>query len=292
MNPKKLACCAATALLLWGLYCLTEEAQAAEKPPAKPQTDAERLRGPWRGIGQWQYGEEEAADGTGFFVFTDKEVKIPTQVFAYKLDPAKTPKQMDLALAFDEDAWRIEGIYRFEGERLWICMALRSKCPRPDAFETKKGDGRSLVLLERAKPYADGRPPVIPKGFQLADRRLTEELRKKALQTAQLIDAKKYAEFLEEIFSPEELKEMLKREKATLQEHVKQLPAERWPAMASILKALEKKIPLVNETGTQAFFDVRDIHFNGSPPQIALPFRKVDGKWRLSSRKAEPDEGK
>ena len=56
------------------------------------------------------------------------------------------------------------GVYKFDGDTLMVCIGNRGQA-RPDAFETKLGDDRTLYILKRMKS-ADGpatRPTTTPR---------------------------------------------------------------------------------------------------------------------------------
>jgi uncharacterized protein (TIGR03067 family) len=74
---------------------------------------------------------------------------------AVKLDPSRSPKEIDLTGADGPGKGRtLKGIYKLENERLTICLPEGEKkfapdTPRPTGF--KGGEGRSLLVLEKRK---------------------------------------------------------------------------------------------------------------------------------------------
>jgi uncharacterized protein (TIGR03067 family) len=64
----------------------------------------------------------------------------------YKLDPTSNPSQIDLC------GGSYPGIYRLEGNRLTICLTMKTGGPRPNDFTCKPGSGKLLWTLVRKKP--------------------------------------------------------------------------------------------------------------------------------------------
>ena len=63
------------------------------------------------------------------------------KLWAYRIDPAQSPKQIDVTTQFDTV---LKGIYTFEGDRLLVCVAKQEDDPRPTAFEASDGSDRIL----------------------------------------------------------------------------------------------------------------------------------------------------
>ena len=64
------------------------------------------------------------------------------------VDPAKSPKQIDITREFGTTKKTALGIYSLDGKTLKICADDSGK-ERPTAFETKKGVHVSIVVLEK-----------------------------------------------------------------------------------------------------------------------------------------------
>jgi len=87
---------------------------------------------------------------------TDAHVKMNVGVrqlrAVYVLRPAKSPREIDLEAIDDSGKDRpkrmTRGIYRWEGERLTLCLGDADQ-PRPADFTTSPGTGRILLVLER-----------------------------------------------------------------------------------------------------------------------------------------------
>lgn len=309
---KTSACLRSRALVVvLFLLLLPSHAPAAQEPAATQQglagtahsesktdkalNDARRLGGHWVVVKMRCTGSPEFKPASDVqFVFTEKEVKytVPRGPIAalyllssdktiggrYRLDPEKTPRHIDVAGQFGT----VVGIYRFEGERLWLCMAGGYGGLRPDSFDTKMNDLRVLVLLERGKPNVAGLPSYIHPGYRLADKALTAELRKRAAEAVALIEAKRYGEFCREFMEPCELEKKLKTSGKTLDDIANDV-RHKAPLRALVLTlgTLQNKTPVVNVLGPEARFDLRDTHFDGAPLRPEMTFIKVDGKWRI-----------
>ena len=91
------------------------------------------------------------------------------RISAIRIDPSKTPFEIDVTTHFDEV---LKGIYQFNGEELVICLAKREDLDRPTEFKAPTGSGDILFRLAMAKPEAPVRtsepvarrpsPPVDP----------------------------------------------------------------------------------------------------------------------------------
>jgi uncharacterized protein (TIGR03067 family) len=69
----------------------------------------------------------------------------------YRLDPSKTPKQIDQRFTGGSiGPWIAKGIYELEGDTLTICYG-GPNVPRPTEFSTDPGDGRSMRVHRRIK---------------------------------------------------------------------------------------------------------------------------------------------
>ncbi|HTI49992.1 MAG TPA: TIGR03067 domain-containing protein, partial [Planctomycetaceae bacterium] len=66
---------------------------------------------------------------------------------AFSIDPTQYPKGIEISTQRKKDGW---GIYRFDEERLVICLSDPDESERPDAFSAKQGSKRTLMVLTRA----------------------------------------------------------------------------------------------------------------------------------------------
>ncbi len=70
------------------------------------------------------------------------------RIWAYKIDPARSPKQMDVTTQFDTV---LKAIYRFEGDEFLFCVAKTEDDARPTTFEAPSGSDRMLYRLKMVK---------------------------------------------------------------------------------------------------------------------------------------------
>ena len=68
---------------------------------------------------------------------------------AIRLDPSKTPSEVDVTTQFDEV---LKGIYQFSGDELVLCLAKRDDQDRPTVFSAPTGSGDMLFRLKMASP--------------------------------------------------------------------------------------------------------------------------------------------
>ena len=146
MSPKSFAICCFALALVWPPFVAADD---------KPADDAKAIQGTW----QMTHSEEE-----GVKMPTDRVkecvcvldngklvMKYQGKIMAegtYKIDPAKTPRQIDM-IQNDEVG---RGIYKLEKDRLTICAsAFPSNKTRPDEFSTKAESRTMLLILERQK---------------------------------------------------------------------------------------------------------------------------------------------
>ncbi len=106
------------------------------------------------------------------------------RVASLRLDPSKTPSQIDVTTQFDEI---LKGIYKFDGDQLWLCLAKRGDEARPTDFESSSGAGRVLFQLKMVKPE----PPVERRPtFAERARERDEQIRQKLLGSWSYLDSK------------------------------------------------------------------------------------------------------
>lgn len=167
----------------------------ADRRPTEAELRRERdlLGGNWRIDSIEDNGERLAADMVREKVAEDGLVRIGVrgmsitsprderkQLWAYRIDPTRTPRQMDITTQFDTV---LRGIYTFEGDRLLICVAKSEEAPRPTAFEAPQGSKQMLYRLRMIKDElpvvkrvstpapAAPQPPPQPTPEELARRR-------------------------------------------------------------------------------------------------------------------------
>ncbi len=70
------------------------------------------------------------------------------RISALRIDPSKTPSEIDLTTQFDEV---LKGIYRINGDELSICLAKRDGDERPTEFHAPLGSNDALLRLKMAR---------------------------------------------------------------------------------------------------------------------------------------------
>jgi uncharacterized protein (TIGR03067 family) len=128
--------------------------------------DAKQLQGEWQAVESHAEGivrgKNDPAVAGLRFVFKGNELIVPhpkpkgePRRKTYKLDSAKSPKEIDLT-SHDgvESGQTTAAIYKLEQDRLTVCMPYFGNDPsaRPNEFRATTDDGRMLVILERVKP--------------------------------------------------------------------------------------------------------------------------------------------
>jgi uncharacterized protein (TIGR03067 family) len=94
-------------------------------------------------------GSRLVVKGRGYTVTLGEQVLKVT----FKLDPAKTPKALDLTY-WDEatEGRRFQGIYKLEGDTVTMCRPTRPEGERPTGFAAPADSGLVLIVLRRERP--------------------------------------------------------------------------------------------------------------------------------------------
>jgi uncharacterized protein (TIGR03067 family) len=155
-----------------------EQAMAVGK---QTKSDQDKIQGTWRvvnfclpGVKQdemlaaiWDHFKKQTTTFSGDEVHID--TGIPNQSVEparFKLSPEHGPKQIDLIALRDannpkDNLWG-PGIYKFEDDKLWVCIAPPGG-KRPSDFSTKDGaDQSGLLVLERVPGKANYQGPAVP----------------------------------------------------------------------------------------------------------------------------------
>ena len=69
---------------------------------------------------------------------------------AYKLDPSKNPKAIDLTTA-DKEKMMTAAIYELDGDTLKICWSEKDPDQRPTKFASDADSGQTMIVLKRVK---------------------------------------------------------------------------------------------------------------------------------------------
>jgi RNA polymerase sigma-70 factor (ECF subfamily) len=151
----------ALAVLGLGAGGLAYRALAADKPGAPKEgaakTDLEKLQGTWVAVSLESGGgkaAEEEVKGLTLVVKDDKATMTSpdgrTDDGVLKLDPGKTPKEIDLVVNEGGQDKAHPGIYKLEGDTLTLCVS-HPPDERPGAFATKDGARFPIVAVFKKK---------------------------------------------------------------------------------------------------------------------------------------------
>ena len=126
--------------------------------PAELKRDRDLLGGRWRILSIQDDGETLGAELIRSKMAEDGVVRIGSRgisvvspgdeqkrLWAYRIDPAASPKEIDLTTQFDTI---LKGIYTFEGDRLMVCAGKSEDDPRPSGFDAPAGSRRVLYTLK------------------------------------------------------------------------------------------------------------------------------------------------
>jgi uncharacterized protein (TIGR03067 family) len=121
----------------------------------KTDADLTTIAGTWQLVSLEAAGEKRDVPDTGEGPATFKDGKVlikDEEMFSYKIDASTDPKIIDLTKLKDpEKDQMLEGIYKFDGEMLVICLWTgEGTKARPSEFATKAGDNFVLVVLKRS----------------------------------------------------------------------------------------------------------------------------------------------
>jgi len=114
-----------------------------------------KLAGPWK-VKSCQISGKSFEDAPlSRFIFAESKVTIEEKEreleAEYTLGISEKPKQLTLSSFLGQMSGQVRASYSLEGNALSICFAVRPGADAPGEFETKKGDGRLLVTLERVQ---------------------------------------------------------------------------------------------------------------------------------------------
>jgi uncharacterized protein (TIGR03067 family) len=142
--------------------------------PAQQQSDLDKMQGEWRIVRYYEFSSE-----AGNSILPSEPDRIAgnawlrpgraTGEYRLKLDSTKIPKEVDLTATRLGDQY-LKGIYKFEGDQLFIGYSYDPALPRPTEFKVTTGERRYLYVLERVKSLSSapnlGLGPLVyvPKG--------------------------------------------------------------------------------------------------------------------------------
>jgi uncharacterized protein (TIGR03067 family) len=119
--------------------------------------DKDKLQGSWKAVTVSRGGETKGDDKDHRLVFDGDNFAIKQgnrEVIkgTYKLDGAKDPKTLDLAIAEGEQKGQTsQGIYAIDGDSLKWASAPPGVDDRPKEFTTKEGAPHMVVEFKREK---------------------------------------------------------------------------------------------------------------------------------------------
>jgi uncharacterized protein (TIGR03067 family) len=154
-------------LVVWLLMAAGAPGAEPEKEDAAAKGLA-KLQGKWKLVAEDQDGTvRKIRDGDGHVITFEKEFELWHDAdgelalkHSLKLDPSKSPKEMDVTTVFNRlypnDRNTIRCIYQVEGDELKIAMPLdvflQLFSGRPKEFTTKKGSLFIVATYKRVKP--------------------------------------------------------------------------------------------------------------------------------------------
>lgn len=122
------------------------------------EEEQRKLQGFWLVVQSIGGGKEEPQEGEDrtLLVFDGSIIQLregrkePVDFVKYKLNPAKSPKEMDLRYLFgaNKGATR-QAIYELEGKTLKICVQQDPEQPRPKEFVSPKDSKILLIVMKR-----------------------------------------------------------------------------------------------------------------------------------------------
>jgi uncharacterized protein (TIGR03067 family) len=146
----KLHC--ATVLTVGVLFC-TATAQE------KGKSDHDLIQGTWNVVEALDGGRKPPPgelDGVVVIITKDQIIlakgEMKKDAIAFKLDPSKTPKWIDLTEKRGDKEQTLRGIYELKGDDLKICFNEKAGGERSTKFESVKDSPNDvLIVLKRAK---------------------------------------------------------------------------------------------------------------------------------------------
>ena len=119
------------------------------------QSDQDKMQGTWRIVRYYEFSAEPvvATRPAEPDRITGNSWLRPgrtTAEYRLKPDSTKNPKEVDLNATRLGDQY-LKGIYKFEGDQLFICYSYDPALPRPTEFRVTTGERRYLYVLAHVK---------------------------------------------------------------------------------------------------------------------------------------------
>jgi uncharacterized protein (TIGR03067 family) len=169
--------------------------RGAPSTPAAPSgSDQEKIQGTWTPVRAVANGVDAPAAvlKAARLTFKGNTVTIQmggrTQKETFKLDPAKTPKEIDTTSS-EANAKTQLGIYELSGNQLKVCFAPPGVTKRPTGFTAALGSNQEFTVLERSTSPAPAAPPVTWQEFTPKSKVFTVKFPGKVIETTQRVDA-------------------------------------------------------------------------------------------------------
>jgi uncharacterized protein (TIGR03067 family) len=127
-----------------------------ESPDDAGKKELQKFQGTWAFVSREVDGQQVSAEQVKNLTitfrgdsFTVKDGDKVIQAGTHKLDPTKTPKEVDSTVTEGEDKGMTRlGIYERKGDTMKACFAAPGK-PRPTEFKTEANSGQFLVVIKR-----------------------------------------------------------------------------------------------------------------------------------------------
>lgn len=155
----------------------------------------EILAGPWDFVSVVRDGEtynqnlirrKLAQDGQMVIGNRVFQVKAPEsgekRVSAFMINPSASPSQIDVISQLDA---QMRGIYKIDGDELWLCLNRREDGERPTTFEAPAGSGNVLMHLRMAEE--EPAPAAVEPGPEPAPPTPEELARQRAERVRQML---------------------------------------------------------------------------------------------------------
>ena len=129
----------------------------AAAPAEDKSKDAEKIQGNWTFVSREMGGKKTPEAELKALKVTIKDDAImiddgeKKEKHAYKLDPSKKPKAIDLANTGIENKETTLAIYELDGDTLKICWSEKDPDHRTTKFASGEDSGNTMMVLKREK---------------------------------------------------------------------------------------------------------------------------------------------
>ncbi|MDW8265371.1 MAG: TIGR03067 domain-containing protein [Gemmataceae bacterium] len=124
----------------------------------EPKDELKHFEGDWTFESWQQSGEQLPEDLLKTASWTVKgdrytfELAGDREEGTIKLDPSRKPAALELKITEGKDKGKTQvGIYKFDGDKIIICLAQPGEKERPADFATTEDDDNILVVIRRVK---------------------------------------------------------------------------------------------------------------------------------------------